>query len=597
MNKEEQIRAGVYQVLDRFLELNGDTEWLDDSMDLEDAGIGKSSRWFVYLKNDFFAELQKQFGIVVPAIDADSVITIQDVINLVSKTLQEKRTSKTTEQSPEMAIIMEKLRALKDNNQTDEVISLLQKHSSPEYFSVFDLMLSKEYLRQERYQEALNLLKRSSTNLFPTQDYRAAAFLSFDKGRAEYALGLLSDARQDFLYASSIAKDVRYEDRELGIFGFIRDLSIDYFNRVDEEYRDGFLALPYFERKLLYVVKDYTDLTATHFSIFQVDRRPEITFPVGHPIPNQLYVGHPYTPNVYMPFDTYELTLVEDRIREFCLLSQFLGATEITIEALNTSQSESSKATNSGISGGGSYKIVSAGASINNQSSQKLLEAISKSISIHQEFTPYLPPSLPDGLLWYPSEPSWQRLYEQRMRGQDVHEERIETRKSQVVGGSELQEIKAEIKTLVLSVHGEWSSSLEESLTQQENAVLSIKVKFAPLSQLTGNQSQVSSMLSTSERDYLDEVKAVLEDGEIGPRERKSLERARVRLGISEARAAEIEASVSAPKLTDEEKEYLAEVKAILEDGEIGPRERKSLERTRNRLGISEERAKEIEKI
>lgn len=105
------------------------------------------------------------------------------------------------------------------------------------------------------------------------------------------------------------------------------------------------------------------------------------------------------------------------------------------------------------------------------------------------------------------------------------------------------------------------------------------------------------SNLTEQEQEYLDEFKAVLEDGEIGPRERKSLERARVRLGISEARAAEIEASVSAPKLTDEEKAYLAEVKAVLEDGEIGPRERKSLERTRNRLGISEEKAKEIEKL
>ena len=107
----------------------------------------------------------------------------------------------------------------------------------------------------------------------------------------------------------------------------------------------------------------------------------------------------------------------------------------------------------------------------------------------------------------------------------------------------------------------------------------------------------VVSSTVDNEQEYLKEVQFMLEDGEIGPRERKSLERARVRLGISEVRAAEIEASVSAPKLTDEEKEYLAEVKAVLEDGEIGPRERKSLERTRNRLGISEERANEIERL
>ena len=493
--------------------------------------------------------------------------------------------------------VLAEAKNLEINNRVEESISLLQKYSSAEYFSAYDLMLSKVYLRYEHYQEALLTLKRSARNLFPTNDYRAASFLSFDKGRAEYGLGLLADARRDFMYAASISKDCRYEDRKLGISGLIRDLSLDYFDRVDQEYRDTFLALPYNDRKLLMVVKEYTNLGASHFAVFRSDRRPDISFPIGHPVTYQLYVGHPYTSQVYLPIDTYELVLVEDRIREFCLLSQYLGATEISIEALNSSQSDSKREATSDIGGGVSYKIVSGNGAKNNRSSQRLLEEISKSISIHQEFSPYLPPSLPEGMVWYSSEPSWQRLYEQRMRGQDVHEERIETRKNKVVGDAELQEIKAEVKALVLSAKGEWSNSLEESLTQQENAVLSIKVKFAPLSQLTGNQSQVSSMLSTSERDYLDEVKAVLEDGAIGPRERKSLERARIRLGISEARAAEIEASVSAPKLTNEEKEYLDEVKAVLEDGEIGPRERKSLERTRNRLGISEERAKEIEKI
>ena len=107
----------------------------------------------------------------------------------------------------------------------------------------------------------------------------------------------------------------------------------------------------------------------------------------------------------------------------------------------------------------------------------------------------------------------------------------------------------------------------------------------------------VEASTMDSEEEYLKEVQFMLEDGEIGPRERKALERTRLRLGLSETRAAEIEASVALPNLTNEEKEYLEEVKAVLEDGGIGPRERKSLERARTRLGISEKRAKEIEKL
>ena len=501
--------------------------------------------------------------------------------------------------------VLEELRSLKEAKKSEEVIELLQNHSSVDSYSVFDLMLSEEYLRQKRYHEALNTLKRSASNLFPTQDYNSAALLSFDKGRAEYALGLLTDARRDFLYACSVAKDVRCEDSELGICGFVRDLSKDYFDRVDREYQSAFLSLPYFKRKLLLVVKEYTDLSATHLSVFQVDHRPDIVFPVGHPVANQLYVGHPYAPNVYIPFDIYELTLVEDRVREFCLLSQYLGATEISIEALNSSQSESTRETTSNAQGGGSYKIVSGSTSSNNRSSQRLLEAISKSISIHQEFTPTLPPSLPEGMVWYKSEPSWQRLFAQRMRGQDVHEERIETRKSQVVGGNELQEIKAEVKALVLSAKGEWTNHMEECFTQQENAILSIRVKFAPLSQLSGarmGQDLRSAgtndiHCSSDEQEYLDMYNEYAADGVISERDRRMLNRFRSRLGISESKASELEASYSRLKLTEDEQEYLEMYKVYAVDGTISERDRKMLNMMRDRMGISEERAKEIEQL
>lgn len=106
---------------------------------------------------------------------------------------------------------------------------------------------------------------------------------------------------------------------------------------------------------------------------------------------------------------------------------------------------------------------------------------------------------------------------------------------------------------------------------------------------------KTSTGISSDEQKYLEEVRAVLEDGEIGPRERKALERHRVRLGISEERAEELEASLVTPSFSDDEIKYLEEVKFVLEDGEIGPRERKSLERHRVRLGIAEERAREIE--
>ena len=75
----------------------------------------------------------------------------------------------------------------------------------------------------------------------------------------------------------------------------------------------------------------------------------------------------------------------------------------------------------------------------------------------------------------------------------------------------------------------------------------------------------------------------------------KFLDRLCKRYNISTERAAEIE-DMAKPKLSDDEKEYLDSVKEVLSDGEMSPRDRKLLNRLRDSLGISEERAAELEK-
>ncbi len=103
---------------------------------------------------------------------------------------------------------------------------------------------------------------------------------------------------------------------------------------------------------------------------------------------------------------------------------------------------------------------------------------------------------------------------------------------------------------------------------------------------------------SANEQEYIETLKEIIaEDGEITDRERRLLEKLRTKLGISESRAKELELSLSNTTLTSEEQEYLDEYKSILADGEITDRERKLLDRIRRMSGISEERAREIEKM
>ena len=111
------------------------------------------------------------------------------------------------------------------------------------------------------------------------------------------------------------------------------------------------------------------------------------------------------------------------------------------------------------------------------------------------------------------------------------------------------------------------------------------------------SQSENGQQLTEKEQEYLDNIREFFEDdAEITPRERKMLDRIRQSLGISEERAKELEASLAKPQLTEDEQEYIEAYREYLVDGSIDEKSRKRLDIFRKGLGISEERATELEK-
>ena len=368
--------------------------------------------------------------------------------------------------------------------------------------------------------------------------------------------------------------------------------------------KNAFLALPYQDRKIIMPTKSFLRANSNHVMVFPISESPELSFPIGHPVVNQLYVGHPLVPSKYFPFENYQLEFVEDKIREFCEFVQDLGAIEITIDCLNSSYNDKNSNTEKTYSGGieGAHRGISG--SVKTSNSRRLIEELSRSINLHQTFKPTQKPILHPNLIWYQCEPSWQRLYNQRMNGGLLtHEERMETKKSQVLEEKELQDIKAEVKGLFAKLNIGFDKNDESKFEQQENAILSIKVQFAPLSELTrennnsqaniGNGTQLK--LSDKELEYVEEYKECLSNGEISIGERRLLDKLREKLGITLSRAKELEDSLKVPQLTDDEKEYLEAFKDACEDGKVSDKQRRLLEKLRVMYGISEERAREIE--
>ena len=103
--------------------------------------------------------------------------------------------------------------------------------------------------------------------------------------------------------------------------------------------------------------------------------------------------------------------------------------------------------------------------------------------------------------------------------------------------------------------------------------------------------------LTPEEEKYKEEILFCLEEsGTITDDDRKYLERKRKRFGISEERAKEIEQQI-APSLKENEREYLETYKELTSSGTLTDRIKRLLERERESLNISKERAAEIEKL
>ena len=509
-----------------------------------------------------------------------------------------------------------------DEGKNDEALQIALDYRERTSNTILTPIIAKLYNQKGQYIKALQLLE-DDFNSLPEENLYWRSQLKYTKYSLYESNNDLYKARKDCLYVVKNAPSDLTNEDDVSIL----EDSMQDFRRYEDSYIQHFLEQPYNERKLIVPVQSYTDLYQKKLAVVDINNLPAINFPMGHPVANQLYVGHPYIPSKYIPFENYELELIEDKIREFSQIMQYLGATEINIESVNSSSNNKDSKIDQKLSGGVDYKLVSGSGNAERHITNKLLEDISQHINLHQKFSPKKYPALPENLVWYQNEPSWQRLYSQRMQGALLeHEERIETKKSQVVENSELKQISAEVKWLFVQANGNWEQSMEEKFEAHENAILSIHVKFASLenlgktsvqdtikgtikntmSSLTSYASSVKSIIhkalpvdmTDTEKEYLDELKACLEeDGEISSKERRLLNRLRERLGITEERAEVLEASLLKPELTEEEQEYLNEYKACIEEGELSSKEIRLLNRLRISLGISEERAKELESL
>lgn len=456
-----------------------------------------------------------------------------------------------------------------------------------------------------RYDGAMNSAFREALVLCTDDEFRCKIYYH----NALYCLNLIQGRQMALAAMESPDFEIKQEAKDI------------YLNITKNLVEDSasFSNILYNIRKFIFVLGTEKQLPGCYDKdgniqfVFTLNDLPtSIQFPVGHPQANTLYIGHPFKPATYLPFENATEQLFMERVHELCYLGQCLGANEIRIKRLRGLDTASSEAKQLDVSGELDVKAVNVGGSFGRNTAAQNSYSSKDGMEMVQTYLPTKQPYCPDDLVWLDSETSWQALVKQRLNGNILsYSLHLSSSESVSMTSSKVQSVKASFEYLVTKVSGSYDAKTDKTFSKTEEIEWEIDMKFKPLqdfdnayvtnSQATDSIDQsLNSELSEDEIAYKEEVEFCLEDAsEIDVHSRKFLERKRQKLGLAETRAQEIEDMVKASlvSFTDEEKEYMEALDDVIEDGVIPDNVRRLLERERKSLGISEERAKELEEI
>lgn len=408
-----------------------------------------------------------------------------------------------------------------------------------------------------------------------------------------------------YLARNSFACAMEAKDRD------IREEAEEYYLEAEEALKETWEnyteRYDYKDRKFIMPVKNISGCIVPDIDVFRMNNIPPcFSFPAGHPVANELYMGHPYNPSVYIPYEGSEYAFFLDKIDELCYLLQCLGATEISITAIKGKAVNELTNSSIHIDGDANVKMFSGGAEYNNKFGSEKDSCSKSSLALTQRFDPMKLPYLPEDLVWYPEQTNWQRLVQQRINGNMLeYHQTISTSETKFVSSTEENDLKASAKFLWTKVNATYKDALETKFKQSMETEWRIDVKFRSIldfDKFAKNGDNVEqevknvACLTDEEEKYKEEVLFCLEEGGvISDEERSFLERKRKKLGVSEDRAKEIENVCLDELMTAEEREYIEELQAAMIDGVIPDNVRRLLDRLRKSLDITETRAKELE--
>ena len=491
---------------------------------------------------------------------------------------------------------------LAQENKYSEAIEAINYYITIE--SSIELYVTRAFIYYDRAiksNDNKNLLQEALIEIEKTidhcKDHKECWELHKYKGHILELMGKITDSRN--AYMKSLAEAPEEQKYELqNRITKLEKANTDLWNNY-------VLKVPYKERKYIMLVEDskIKNCAVSGITIFKSSNVPDcINFYDNMPLNNELYVGHPYNPSVYIPYNQAEDILFQDKIQEFCYILQQLGAEEITITSLkgrkinetNNKKEELEVAANAG-------RFCNASLNIDSSTSNLMDRTSHEQYDVKYVYDPIDMPKVPSETIWYQNQPKWQRLAQSRIDGNTLeYTECISSKLTFFTSSSEKEDIKAKLKVLMANIEGRSYEEEEKQLREETETIWKVSVKFRSkklLQEKSQSRNTISSTLTYKEKEFLNEVRFCIEDdGIIDNSEQIFLNKTREKLGLTEERAKELQESLLKPQFTENEKEYINALSELMIDGQIPESAQRIVERFRNLYEIDEQRANEIEK-
>lgn len=490
---------------------------------------------------------------------------------------------------------------LAQENKYSEAIEAVNYYITIE--SSIELYVTRAFIYYDRAiksNDNKNLLQEALTEIEKTidhcKDHEECWKLHKYKGHILELMDKITDSRNAYMRSLAEAP----EEQKYKLQNMIRE-----FEEANADLWNNYvLKVPYKERKYIMLVEDskIKNCAVSGITIFKSSNVPDcINFYDNMPLNNELYVGHPYNPSVYIPYNQAEDILFQDKIQEFCYILQQLGAEEITITSLkgrkinetNNKKEELEVAANAGRFGNASLNIDSSTSNLMDRTSHEQYD-------VKYVYDPINMPEMPSETIWYQNQPKWQRLVQSRIDGNTLeYTECISSKLTFFTSSSEKEDIKAKLKVLMANIEGRIYEEEEKQLREETETIWRVSVKFRSkklLQKDTLPQPNSVTALTNNEDEFLNEVRFCLDDdGIIDSEEQGYLDKVSQKLGLPQTKAQELQNSLISPQINDNERKYIEAISELTIDGKIPSSSLRIVERYRKLYEVSSQRAEELE--